>query len=246
VKATPGTIHSEYLELADWRRRVAEMWTEWRNRATEDPVAATAAFRAAKDDLFRDHPQSPLPESDRKSFRGLAYWPHDPAWRMTVRLEPDAGDAGPEGEPSAGTGAPGVAEQIGLPAVQSAFGAINLPSSTSESFNFRRIGSVELNGPLRGHRLGVFWMAGYAGGLFLPFRDSTSGRDTYGAGRYLLDTIKSADHGGDWSEGALVLDFNMAFHPSCAYDPRWSCPLAPPENRLAVPVQIGERLVHLS
>jgi hypothetical protein len=84
-------------------------------------------------------------------------------------------------------------------------------------------------------------MTGYAGGLFLPFRDGTSGLATYGAGRYLLDTIKSADHGGDRS-GALILDFNMAYHPSCAYDPRWSCPLAPPESRLAVPVEIGERL----
>jgi uncharacterized protein (DUF1684 family) len=241
VKATPSTIRSEYLELADWRRRVAEMWTEWREGAAADPAAATAVFRAAKDEVFRDHPQSPLPEAERASFRRLAYWPYDPAWRMTVRLEPDADDSGPESEAGARAGAPGVAEQIGLPPAQSGL-AINLPSSTSESFSFRRIGSVRLRGPLEGRRLSVFWMAGYAGGLFLPFRDATSGQATYGAGRYLLDTIKGADHGGDWREGTLILDFNMAFHPSCAYDPRWSCPLAPPENRLAVAVEAGERL----
>jgi uncharacterized protein (DUF1684 family) len=242
VKAAPSRIHSEYLELADWRRRVAEMWAEWRGAAAGDSAAATATFRAAKDELLRDHPQSPLPESERESFRGLGYWAYDPAWRMTVRLEPDPGDSGPESEAGAGAGAPGVAEQIGLPPAQSGFAPINLPSSTSESFSFRRIGSVALKGPLDGQRLSVFWMAGYAGGLFLPFRDATSGHATYGAGRYLLDTIKSADHGGDWRDGTLVLDLNMAFHPSCAYDPRWSCPLAPPENRLAVPVEVGERL----
>jgi uncharacterized protein (DUF1684 family) len=93
-----------------------------------------------------------------------------------------------------------------------------------------------------GQRLSVFWMTGYAGGLFVPFRDATSGSDTYGAGRYLLDTLKGADHGGNPRDGTLILDFNMAFHPSCAYDPRWSCPLAPPENRLAVPITAGERL----
>ncbi|HEY7941577.1 MAG TPA: DUF1684 domain-containing protein, partial [Candidatus Limnocylindrales bacterium] len=105
-----------------------------------------------------------------------------------------------------------------------------------------RIGRVSLSGPLAGQQLAVFWLEGYGGGLFVPFRDATSGVETYGAGRYLLDTIKGADHGGNASTGELVLDFNMAYHPSCAYDPRWSCPLAPPENRLVVAVPAGEHL----
>ena len=95
---------------------------------------------------------------------------------------------------------------------------------------------------MSGHSLSVFWIEGYGGGIFLPFRDTTSGEETYGAGRYALDTIKSADNGGDPASGSLLVDLNMAFHPSCAYDPRWSCPLAPPENRLAVAVTVGERL----
>jgi uncharacterized protein (DUF1684 family) len=236
-----GTVaQSEYLELADWRRRVAEMWHEWRASSATDPAAATDRFRAAKDALFRAHPQSPLPPAEREAFKGLRYWPYDPAWRMTVRFEPVPADAGPHGDHVQASG-PGVAEQAGLPQ-EAQLGPISLPSSTAESFSFRRIGSVALTGPLDAQRLSVFWMTGYAGGLFLPFRDATSGGETYGAGRYLLDTIKSADHGGDPLEGMLVLDFNMAFHPSCAYDPRWSCPLAPPGNRLAVPVTAGERL----
>jgi uncharacterized protein (DUF1684 family) len=87
--------------------------------------------------------------------------------------------------------------------------------------------------------LDLFWLDGYAGGLFLPFRDVTSGTSSYGAGRYLLDTVKGADLGRD--DGGLVLDFNFAYNPSCAYDPRWACPLTPPDNRLPVAVEAGER-----
>lgn len=101
---------------------------------------------------------------------------------------------------------------------------------------------MRLGGPLAGALLSVFWLEGYGGGLFLPFRDATSGGETYGAGRYLLDTIKGADLGGDPARGELLLDFNLAYHPSCAYDPRWNCPLAPRENWLSVAVPVGERL----
>ena len=88
--------------------------------------------------------------------------------------------------------------------------------------------------------LEVYWIDSYGGGVFVPFRDATSGSATYGAGRYLIDTAKGADLGGTGS--SLVLDFNYAYHPSCAHDPRWSCPLAPRANWLTVPVEDGERL----
>jgi uncharacterized protein len=87
--------------------------------------------------------------------------------------------------------------------------------------------------------LGLYWMDGYAGGLFLSFRDATSGKETYGAGRYLFDTAKGADLGSDGDR--LILDFNFAYNPSCSYDPRWACPLAPPDNRLQVAIEAGER-----
>src|SRR5438094_612159 len=80
----------------------------------------------------------------------------------------------------------------------------------------------------------------YGGGVFLPFRDATSGRTTYGGGRYLLDTAKGADLGVRSDE--LVLDFNFAYHPSCVHDSTWTCPLAPLENRLAAPIDAGERM----
>ena len=90
--------------------------------------------------------------------------------------------------------------------------------------------------------LTLFWIEGYGGGLFLPFGDRTNGTDTYGGGRYLYDTIKGADLGGEGADaGRIVLDFNFAYNPSCAYSPRWVCPLAPPENRLPFRVSAGER-----
>jgi uncharacterized protein len=109
-------------------------------------------------------------------------------------------------------------------------------SISGEDFPLDRIGLVRL--PVG--TLEVYWISVYGGGIFLPFRDATAGSTTYGAGRYLLDTVKGADLGG--RDGRLVIDFNYAYHPSCAYDPRWSCPLAPPANRLAVAIEAGERL----
>ena len=85
----------------------------------------------------------------------------------------------------------------------------------------------------------MYWLEGYGGGIWLPFADATSGADTYGGGRYLYDTIKGADLGA--GERELVLDFNYAYNPSCAYDERWSCPLPPAENRLPFAVPAGER-----
>jgi uncharacterized protein (DUF1684 family) len=214
-----------HLELTDWRRRVAATWAQWRAASAGGPPAAalaTVAFRAAKDELFRDHPQTPLPvEARGAAFEGLSYWPYDPDLRLFARFEP-----APALEPQG----PATAKLA------------TLPSSGGEAMAVRPIGQVALSGPLAGTRLSVFWMESYGGGLFLPFRDATSGDETYGAGRYLLDTIKGADQGADPVSGELLLDFNMAYFPSCAYDPRWACPLAPPENRLPVPVRVGERL----
>jgi uncharacterized protein (DUF1684 family) len=105
-----------------------------------------------------------------------------------------------------------------------------------ETFSLQRFGQVRL--PVG--TLEAYWIEAYGGGVFVPFRDATSGSETYGAGRYLLDTVKGADLGGD--AAGLVLDFNYAYHPSCAYDARWSCPLAPRANWLGAPIRAGERL----
>lgn len=176
-----------------------------------DP-AACAAFRGERDELFAGHPASPLPEGERAGFGGLPYFSHRPDLRVEAELEPD----------------PGGAELV-------------IPTSTGEPTRFTRIGTVRP--ALGGERvsLAVYWLEGYGGGLFLPFRDAQAGAATYGGGRYLLDTVKGADLGASADGARLVIDFNYAYNPSCAYDPRWSCPLAPPENRIAYPVEAGER-----
>jgi len=112
---------------------------------------------------------------------------------------------------------------------------VEIKTSTGEAMAMRRFGVVVL--PVG--TLEVFWIDVYGGGVFVPFRDATSGTTTYGGGRYLLDTIKGADLGST-AHGELVLDFNFAYHPSCHYHYRWSCPLAPRESLLSVPILAGE------
>ncbi len=196
------------LQLMDWKRRVLAMYADARAGGA-DP-AACAAFRDARDGLFRDHPQSPLPGDGRAGWPGAAWFPHRPEMRVTATLEPD--DAGAE---------------------------LVIPTSTGEPTRFTRIGWVRPVLPDGEVSLAVYWLEGYGGGLFLPFRDALAGTETYGGGRYLLDTVKGADL-GTTEGGDLVLDFNYAYNPSCSYDPRWSCPLAPPENRIDVAVAAGE------
>ena len=194
------------LQLLDWKRRVFEVYAQVRR--ARDPKEAWGQWRVSRDELFRAHPQSPIPPDDRAAFEGLTYFEYNPAARVLADVAP----ASPE--------------------------SVEIAGSAGESFSFTRFATASFE--LRGEpgRLELFWLEGYGGGVFLSFRDATAGDETYGAGRYLLDTVKGADLGME--KGRLVLDFNFAYNPSCAYDPRWACPLAPPANRLAFPIRAGE------
>jgi uncharacterized protein (DUF1684 family) len=198
----------DHLTLISWRRQVTELHAAV--RAEPDPVAGHALWRAVRDSLFREHPQSPLLPEDPLRCTGLPYWPYDPALRFTVALE-----------------------QVDEPA------ELAMPTSTDGVVRLHRIGRVRLPAPTDA-TLDVWWLAQYGGGIFVPVRDGTAGADTYGGGRYLLDTAKGADLGG--TDTHLVLDLNFAYHPSCRYNPRWECPLAPAGNRIAAPITAGERL----
>jgi uncharacterized protein len=224
---TDDASGSERLQLADWRRRVSDLYAEVRSEAARDPEAAWRRWRETREQLFRDHPQSPVPAASRETFRAT-HWPYDARYRFEANLAPASAP------PATDAGSAAVLSLGGL--------SLNLPISTGGEEGFTRIGRVTVPLPGGERSLGVYWMAGYAGGLFLPFRDATNGRETYGAGRYLLDTAKSADLGVGSTRESLILDFNFAFHPSCAFDPKWSCPLAPPENRVDVRIEAGERL----
>jgi uncharacterized protein (DUF1684 family) len=199
-----------YLDLADWRRRVGDLY-----RLT-GPDALTR-FREGRDHLFRTHPQSPLNDEARARFGGLRYFDYDPAYRIRVRVEPAA--AGDPLEIDTG-GEDGV-------------------------IRYRRAGVVRFRLGDEDCRLTVFSLVGYGGGLFLPFRDATSGHETYGGGRYLFDTVKNTDGLAlELTAGSpeITIDFNFAYNPSCVYDARWACPLAPRENWLPVPIRVGEKM----
>jgi uncharacterized protein (DUF1684 family) len=188
------------LDIADWRERMARLYLS---------DLDLAGFRAARNDLFATHPQSPIPLADRDGFAGLRYFPRAGEAVIDTVLTPATGEL------SIDTGGPD--------------GVVR----------YRRVGvAVTPWGPLT-----VWWIEAYGGGLFLPFRDGTSPLESYGGGRYLTDTVK-----GTFGRGVTVgpghrirLDFNYAYNPSCAYDARWACPLAPEENRLEPPIRAGER-----
>ncbi len=179
-------------------------------RAADEPEAAWLHWRAVRDDLFGSHPQSPLPEAARIGFAGVPYFPYDPELRVLAEVE------AAEPEP------------------------LQIAGSAGSLVSFTRFGRAHF--ALAGEQLALelYWLDGYGGGIFVPFRDSTGGTETYGAGRYLLDSVKGADLGME--DGRLVLDFNFAYNPSCSYDDRWACPLCPPPNRLPVPIRGGERI----
>jgi uncharacterized protein len=218
---------TDYLELADWRRRIGTLYAEVRALAASDPVAALEHWRTTREWLYREHPQSPVPRAARSTFQAR-HFPHDPALRFEV---PVLRDTAPP--PCAGPSGAGVMETA----------SSAIPMSTGQPPALRRVGWLDIPFPTGERRLGLYWIEGYGGGLFLPFRDATNGKETYVAGRYVLDAVKSADLGGNAATGTLIIDFNFAYHPSCAFDPRWACPLAPPENRLDLPIRAGERLV---
>lgn len=117
---------------------------------------------------------------------------------------------------------------------------LEVPTGTDGVVPFDRIGLVDVPGV---GTLDVWRLASYGGGLFVPVKDalSTVPGGTYGGGRYLIDTVKGADLGGGRAPWSLVLDFNFAYNPSCAYDPAWACPLAPAGNTVAVEIPVGER-----
>jgi uncharacterized protein (DUF1684 family) len=236
-----GSSGAAELELADWRRRVARLYAEVRSLYPSDAVAAWQLWRTERETLYREHSQSPVKAAERASFRAH-HWDYDPRFAFELEVMPDA----PVAESRAETRAETTVNPLGLPSItyldeMGATSPLALPVSGGGTMAFRRIGSVAVPLPDGERRLALYWMESYSGGLFLPFRDATNGVQTYGAGRYVLDAAKSADLGGDPVRRTLVCDFNFAYQPSCAFDPRWACPLAPPENRLDVAVPVGER-----
>jgi uncharacterized protein len=174
-----------------------------------DYVGAVEDERARKDAWFKSSSSSPLPHAARHDFTGLPYFAVDPALRFEdLALEPYAGD-----EPS----------------------NFQIPTSDGQLRPAHRAGTFTFEYEGAPRRLTAYVLdGGGSESLFVPFLDVTSGRETYGAGRY-LDLEPELD-------GTYSLDFNLAYHPYCVYSETYSCPLTPAENRLPVRIEAGERL----
>ncbi|MGV2129574.1 DUF1684 domain-containing protein [Agrobacterium vitis] len=199
----------------------AEQLWDWREkisnlyyevRSNPDVEKAWHLWCETRTALFRSHPQSPIDPPDREAFPGPEIFPYNPALRLTVQLAP--------------TNAERITVSTGLD------GDVSMRA-------FARTEGLETR---LGGELTLYWIEGYGGGVFLPFTDGTSGAETYGGGRYLLDTIKGADLGNVHQDGTLLLDFNFSYFPSCAYSSRYVCPLSPPGNRLEAALRGGERM----
>jgi uncharacterized protein (DUF1684 family) len=207
---------SDYLDLYNYRARVAEMYRARRQAALagEDAESILQRFRESKDELFAKHSQSALDQEQKQQFQGLRYFPYNPAMCVEADIVSDV-------EPL----------------------QVSVAMNAEETMTMTTVGRLHFI--LEGVKvaLSLYWLNIYAGGLFLPFRDTTSPAVSYGGGRYLFDTIKGSDFipvPGSSGNERILLDFNYAYNPSCAYNDRWVCPLAPIENRLKVPVRAGE------
>jgi uncharacterized protein (DUF1684 family) len=203
-------MSSVELELSDWRRQVSELYAAVRSQP--DPEQGHALWRAGRDALFRTHPQSPLTADDPLRATGLPYWPYDRALRFELPLRPVDPDLPVE---------------------------LAIPTDGEGTTRLRLAGRITLPSPIDA-TVDVWSLRQYAGGLFLPLRDGTAGEESYGGGRYLLDTAKGADLAG--TAETLVIDLNFLYHPSCRYNPRWQCPLAPESNTVTQPIRAGERV----
>jgi len=210
--ADNSALNMSAVDVADWRLRTFALYDAVRRISAESPSEAHSYWRHQRDLMFATHPASALTAADKAHFSGLKTADYDPIYRFHVPLTKE----GAGREMSVDTGTDGVV-------------------------HFVRLGTFDL--PEMG-QLGVWKIHGYGGGIFVPFRDATAGQPggSYGAGRYLLDTIKGAFHGvnGSGPDATFVLDFNFAYNPSCAYNEAWACPLPGPSNRLAVDIPVGE------
>ncbi len=165
-------------------------------------------YRKERDQAFKSGPNSPLPEDERAKFTGLNYYPPNPALRYRVKLN-----------------------RYPMPK------RVRIGTNTGEIRIGLRYGYFEFEVDGKPCRLQVYRLtddpAVGPASLFIPFKDSTSGSETYGGGRYIDLTENTS--------GVYDLDFNLAYNPSCAFSEGFSCPVPPVENWLPVPIRAGEK-----
>ena len=166
--------------------------------------------RAEKDEFFGSHPHSPIPKEERDEFEGLEYFAPDPAYRVTATVHLTSGDDEDVYRMETSTGG----EQRYLKVAELTF---ELDGETHSLAGYRQEGEDRES-------------------LFVPFRDKTTGQQTYGAGRYM-----ELEAEGELEDGQEVpVDFNLAYNPFCAFSDAYACPLPPAENWLETTIEAGE------
>lgn len=174
-----------------------------------------AAFQQHLNEEFRSPQESPLSAAERQAFAGLPYYPASYRYYVLARLVRDS------------------------PAQ-----VFEMVTSTPRRPLYRKYGEVFFTLAGRPLKLSVYQSQslltkpGFADYLFIPFTDLTNGHGSYGGGRYL--DLRMPPPG----VSTMLLDFNCAYNPSCAYNLGYSCPVPPAENRLPVAVPAGVRSDH--
>jgi uncharacterized protein (DUF1684 family) len=164
------------------------------------------SFRAEKNEFYKTQEQSPLTTEQKASFAGLKYFPENPKLVFDLTIDKNTGS-----------------NEI-----------VSIQTSADDTEPYKRYGKIRFQVDGSETQLTVFQGLD-DGHLFLPFKDATNGKETYGSGRYV--EIEEEN-------GKLKVDFNYAYNPNCAYNENWRCPLTPPENSLKVPIQAGEKKFH--
>lgn len=204
-----------YFDLYDYRQRTFLLYRKRNTLLQQDtnPSAVIKEFRAEKDELFLHHPQSALDEIQKSKFKGLSYFDYNPKFV----IEAEINEVPPR--------------------------AVTVPKNAYETMTMTSVARVTFAIDSIPVTLSIYWLELYGGGLFLPFHDPTSPDISYGAGRYLFDTIKGSNFLESMKDGkrTIILDFNYAYNPSCAYNIAWVCPLPPVENRIEPRIEAGEK-----
>lgn len=187
-----------------------------RHRPTAPEHArAVAVFQQELNAEYRNPEASPLTPEDRAAFTGLPFFPVNYAACVEARFVPDS---------------------LSVP--------FAMQTSTSRRPMYRKYGEAYFTLSGQPLKLTVYQnqelmkKPGFEDYLFVPFTDLTNGNASYGGGRYLDVRI------GQIQGGTLVLDFNRAYNPFCAYSGRYSCPVPPAENRLPVAIEAGVKSPH--
>jgi hypothetical protein len=159
--------------------------------------------RTEKDKYMKEDAKSPMPDKFKQEFKGLKYFPIDNKYRFEMKITEFD-----KKEP------------------------LVMLTSKGKKRDFINYGYFEIKIGDKTFRLYAY-LSKNANYLFIPFRDKTSGKESYGGGRY-LDLVLNKN-------GEYVVDFNLSYNPYCAYNYKYSCPIPPAENSLPAAIKAGER-----